>query len=337
MPEDTNQGTGPRESQEKPSRGIVVIGEILVEIMADTVGDGFRAPIGLTGPFPSGAPAIFIDQVARMGSPCAIISAVGDDDFGRINTERLAADGVDIAGIAIDRDRPTGSAFVRYRADGSRDFIFNIRHAACGRVQLTSAAEAILAVASHLHVMGSSLSSPDFVALNLDVARAVKARGGTVSFDPNVRKEMLAVPGLRAAMEDILRLTDLFLPSGDELTLLCDAASEREAIADLLRGGVTAIVHKRGRDGARYHDVRRTVSQAAFAVDEVDPTGAGDCFGGVFTALWLQGAPPDEALLYAAGAGACAVTRRGPMEGTANRTELARFIAHHRSGPESGA
>ena len=61
---------------------IVTIGEILVEIMATQPGDGFRAPIELTGPYPSGAPAIFIDQVAKLGQPCAIISCVGDDDFG---------------------------------------------------------------------------------------------------------------------------------------------------------------------------------------------------------------------------------------------------------------
>ena len=33
---------------------------------------------------------------------------------------------------------------------------------------------------------------------------------GTVSFDPNLRKEMLAVEGLNAAMVDILSMADLF-------------------------------------------------------------------------------------------------------------------------------
>lgn len=48
---------------------IVVIGEILVEIMADTIGKGFDTPQPLTGPFPSGAPAIFADQAAKLGQP----------------------------------------------------------------------------------------------------------------------------------------------------------------------------------------------------------------------------------------------------------------------------
>ena len=105
---------------------VVTIGEILVEIMATGIGDGFLEAIPLVGPFPSGAPAIFIDQVAKLGQPCGIIGCVGDDDFGRVNVERLRRDGDDVLAIAVDPDRPTGSAFVRYRADGSRDFVYNL-------------------------------------------------------------------------------------------------------------------------------------------------------------------------------------------------------------------
>ena len=74
---------------------IMTIGEILVEIMATERGQSFRAPGPLVGPFPSGAPAIFIDQVARLGFPAGIIGCVGDDDFGWLNIERLKRDGVD--------------------------------------------------------------------------------------------------------------------------------------------------------------------------------------------------------------------------------------------------
>ena len=38
---------------------ILVIGEVLVEIVALEKGYGFRSPMNLVGPFPSGAPAIF--------------------------------------------------------------------------------------------------------------------------------------------------------------------------------------------------------------------------------------------------------------------------------------
>ena len=306
---------------------IAIIGEIVVEIMADETGNGFLEPIALTGPFPSGAPAIFASQAARMGQPTALISAVGDDDFGRINLQRLRQDGVDLSAIHIDADRPTGSAFVRYREDGSRDFVFNIKHSACGTLARTSSANEVLNSCDHLHVMGSSLSSPDIITFNIEAAEALKARGGSLSFDPNLRKEILNADGMREAMRHILKLTDLYLPSGDELTLLTDKQDSNGAIRELLDAGITAIVHKSGAHGARYHDSNGMRQVAAFAVDEIDPTGAGDCFGAAFTTLWLRGHNIDEAMRYAAAAGALAVTRRGPMEGASDQATLERFIA----------
>jgi tagatose kinase len=306
---------------------IVVAGEILVEIMADTVGNGFRGPVALTGPYPSGAPAIFIDQVARVGQPCGIVSMVGNDDFGRLNVDRLAADGVDVSAIGIDADRPTGSAFVRYRADGSRDFVFNIRHSACGILPKSKAVDALLKGADHLHVMGSSLSSPEIIAFNIDAAKAIKAKGGTVSFDPNLRKEILDSPGMAEAMRKIRSLTDLFLPSGEEISLLTNAQSADEAVAELLADGITTVVHKQGATGVTYHDAKGSCFVPAFSVVEVDPTGAGDCFGGAFTAFWLRGEEIERALTLAAAAGALAVTKRGPMEGAATLDTITAFAA----------
>ncbi|MEP1207844.1 MAG: sugar kinase [Rhizobiaceae bacterium] len=311
---------------------VIVIGEILVEIMADSVGAGFQEPIAMTGPFPSGAPAIFIDQVARMGQPCAILSTVGNDDFGTLNLSRLKADGVDISGVRVDQQLPTGTAFVRYRQGGTRDFIYNIRHSACGLPPNHELAEGAVSAADHIHVMGSSLASPDLIALNLRAVQDVRGRGGTVSLDPNLRKEILETPGLRAAMTQILAMTDLFLPSGQELMLLTDANEHKGAIEELLKRGIKAVVHKLGDGGARYHDTAESLFLPAFNVDEVDPTGAGDCFGGAFTALWLRGTDTLEALSLAAAAGALAVTKRGPMEGAATIDELRAFVVQQSGG-----
>lgn len=316
--------------------GIVTIGEILAEIVATEPGIGFREPVHLVGPFPSGAPAIFIDQVGKLGVPCGIISAVGQDDFAWVNVERLRRDGVDVSAIAVDPTHATGSAFVRYRPNGDRDFVYNIRHAACGETRLTEAALALLARASHLHVMGSSLASPAIVAETRTAIGIIKGQGGTVSFDPNIRKEILDSPGMRGALLEMLSLCDLFMPSGHELTLLTEQKNEGGAIAEILGLGVSAIVIKHGAEGASYHDGRENRRVPAFPVTEVDPTGAGDCFGATFVACRLQGRSVSECLRYAAAAGALAVTRRGPMEGTASFAELDAFILSQRRGQGAG-
>lgn len=305
---------------------VVVIGEILVEVMADTIGNGFASPQALTGPYPSGAPAIFADQAAKFGQPVAIISAVGNDDFGRLNLARLKQDGVDISGVHVDADYPTGSAFVRYRADRNRDFVFNIKHSACGKLNASPAADSILASADHLHIMGSSLASDEFIALNIKAAKKIRSRGGTVSFDPNVRKEIPSTSHIAEAMHEFIELTDLFLPSGAELTMLTAAQTPPEGAAELIRKGVQAIVHKNGAEGAVFYGPNETHRVHAFPVVEVDPTGAGDCFGGAFTSLWLRGTPAPEALQFAAAAGARAVAARGPMEGSSTFAQIAEFM-----------
>ncbi len=306
---------------------IVSIGEIVAEIIAEDRGAGFREPVRLQGPYPSGAPAIFIDQVARLGHPAGLISCVGDDDFGWINVERLRRDGVDTSAIRIHPDQATGTAFVRYRDTGERDFVFNIRHSAAGHTRIGETGRALLDGCGHLHVMGSSLFSPPLVAEAGQAIRHVKGRGGTVSFDPNVRKEMLAIPGMREALGAVLRQCDAFLPSGPELTLLTEAASEAGAIAEILGLGVSAVVVKRGRDGASFHGRDGALHRAAFPTAEIDPTGAGDCFGATFVTCRLQGRGVEESLRYANASGARAVGVRGPMEGTSSFAELDVFIA----------
>jgi tagatose kinase len=314
-------------------RSILTIGEILVEIMATEKGDGFLEPVSLIGPFPSGAPAIFIDQAAKFGQPAAIIGCVGNDDFGRVNLNRLRRDGVDVEGVRIDPEMATGSAFVRYRPDGSRAFVYNIKHSAAGAISLDAAAKAVLNRSDHLHVMGTALSSPNIVEVVLGAAEAIKARRGTISFDPNLRPEILNLPGLREACETLFRRCDLFLPSGVELYLFTKAKEEKPAVAEILARGVRAIVHKRGADGASYYDSATRLAQPGFEVEEVDPTGAGDCFGATFVSCWLRNMPPARCLAYAAASGALAVTRQGPMEGAASQADLDAFLANHSNKP----
>jgi fructokinase len=88
----------------------------------------------------------------------------------------------------------------------------------------------------------------------------------------------------------------------------------------LKRGAAGATIF--GRDGLR-------IDRPAFAVEEVDPTGAGDCFGGAYVTCRRLGMSAGEALAYANAAGARNVTFRGPMEGAGTLTELDRFMAQN--------
>lgn len=306
----------------------ITVGEILVEFMATSVGDGFREPIDLVGPFASGAPAIFTDQCARIGGSAAIVGAVGADDFGRLNVNRLARDGADVSAIAVDPDYPTGSAFVRYRADGSRDFVYNIATSAAARFGWSEAVEALVSKAGHLHVMGSALSMPSAVAVIDRAVRVVKDRGGSLSFDPNLRKELRYDEATERRFAELVAMADLLLPSGEELERAAGVTGREAAIGTLLSMGIPEIALKEGARGASvFTPGAEPLHVAAFAVTEIDPTGAGDCFGGAYVACRRLGSSIEEALTYGCAAGARNVTVRGPMEGAGTRAELEAFIA----------
>lgn len=306
----------------------MTMGEILVEIMAAEVGQSFRAPGRLVGPFPSGAPAIFIDQVARLGHDAGIIGCVGDDDFGWLNVERLRHDGVDTSAITVMKQAVTGSAFVTYDQAGERHFIFNITNSASAHLSASHVNAPVLADCTHLHVMGSSLFSSGIREAMTKAVDIVTGQGGRVSFDPNIRPELLGLPEMREALTAVLKRTDIFLPSGPELTLLVDATTEEDAIEELLGLGVSEIVVKRGRQGCTYHDATRHLTVPALEVEEVDPTGAGDCFAATYVTCRHQGRPVEESLRYACASGARAVTKTGPMEGTGGFPHLDALLAH---------
>ena len=306
----------------------ITIGEILVEIMAVDRGTGFLEPTALVGPYPSGAPAIFIDQCARIGGSAGIIACVGDDDFGRVNVTRLRSDGADISAISINPDFPTGSAFVRYRNDGSRDFVFNIAKSAAAKIDLTSAARALIDRSGHLHVMGTALAIPGAAEIIEHAVTVIKGRGGSISFDPNVRKELLGDTETRTRFARLVDIADLILPSGEELFVAAGGEDEGEAIRALFGRNAGEVALKRGADGSTvFTREGQRIDCPGFIVEEIDPTGAGDCFGGAYVACRRLGMSIEQALIYANAAGARNVTVMGPMEGAGTLAELDAFIA----------
>ena len=136
--------------------------------------------------------------------------------------------------------------------------------------------------------------------------------------------------GMHEAIDFILRNTDIFLPSGQEIALLTDADNDDDAIEEILGLGVSQIVLKKGSQGCSYADKNQRLSMPAYVAKEIDPTGAGDCFGGTFVTCRLMDMPVADALRYANASGAIAVSRKGPMEGTSTFGELDEYLSRNK-------
>ncbi|MBO3803426.1 MAG: sugar kinase [Candidatus Brockarchaeota archaeon] len=308
---------------------IIALGESLVEIMRRK-GVPFTKQDVFLGPYPSGAPAIFADAAARLGASTGLISVVGQDDFGLVVKERLRRDGVDTRHVRVARGFPTGVAFVTYERDGSRKFIFHLKHAAAGQLCAADVKAEYFRKAKFLHVMGSTLFIGDGARKAcMEAVRIAERAGVKISFDPNLRPELASLKEIRRACEPVLRRAHVVLPSGEEAKILTGEDDPLEACRKLLRLGPGIVALKRGRFGSTVltEEVGEGTHVAAFKVKEVDPTGAGDSYDAGFVTGLLRGHSLKRAATLANAVGALSVTKFGPMEGCPNLSEVSRFMA----------
>ena len=307
---------------------IVTIGEALVEIMRTARDQPLDRPAEFSGPYPSGAPAILASAAARLGASVGFVGTVGDDPFGHCVMERLLADGIDCSAMRQTQERPTGVAFVAYKSDGSRTFIFHVVQSAAALVDVGQLPQGYLDETRYLHIMGSALTLSDGVRRACyHAAEVVHAHGGTVSLDPNLRPELMPLERIRALCEPVLRLASAVFPSGPELTTLTGANTPEEGARKLLDAGVGLVALKQGELGSTLYTTQGTVAIPAYKVTEVDPTGAGDCYDAAFLVGLSEGWPLEVAGLFANAVGALATTRLGPMEGAFSREEVLAFMA----------
>ncbi|MGQ9746635.1 MAG: carbohydrate kinase family protein [Candidatus Caldatribacteriaceae bacterium] len=303
------------------------LGELLVEIMRDKVDVPLGVPGTFVGPFPSGAPAIFADCLARLGEKVFFVGAVGNDDFGTLIVDRMKRDGVNVSGIKHLSDFTTGVAFVTYFRDGSRKFIYHISRAASGQIFPEDISEEIFANLDFLHVMGSSmLINEQCREAHLRALGLVKQGGGKVSFDPNFRPELLGKEKARELFQPILRESTVFFPTAEEVKVLTNEEDIERACWAVLEQGPTIVALKKGREGSTIYTRDGRWDIPAFVVEEVDPTGAGDCYCAGFLAGLARGLSVEEAGRLANAVGALAVTKKGPMEGAPTWQEVQEFL-----------
>ena len=307
---------------------IVSIGELLVEIMRSKAGVPLSKPSEFLGPYPSGAPAIFIDAAARLGQSCAIAGAVGTDEFGKCLLDRLEADGVDTTHILRLADYTTGIAFVTYFADGSRQFLFHIAHSAAGQVAELDIDS--LAESSFLHICGSSLAVNKAMRDSCyNACEVVKAADGKISFDPNLRPELVGEEQFYEICRPVLERSYVVLPGEREAELLAGVEGPENACRVLLEKGPSLIGLKRGAHGCTVFEHDGSFDVPSFPIQVVDPTGAGDCFDAGFVVGLLEEMPTKRVALLANAMGALGTSRMGPMEGAYFRADVFRFMEDH--------
>ncbi len=302
------------------------MGELLVEIMRPKPDMGLMETGEFAGPFPSGAPAIFIDTAARLGHSAGIIGGIGDDDFGTCVLDRLIKDGIDCSHVEIFPHKTTAVAFVTYFRDGSRKFIYHFDNTPA--VMARFKPESFKEVPAFFHVMGCSImANKEFAVSILEAAKYFAKQGTVISFDPNIRAELTDEESLENTIHPLLSLSSVLLPGTGEIGLLSGCEDIDASVDKLFKSKkLETIVLKRGNEGCTVYTRERSVDISAYSVEEVDPTGAGDCFDAGFLCGLLEKRPLFECGCMAAASGALNAAAFGPMEGDISRERVQEIV-----------
>ena len=307
---------------------IMIMGELLVEIMRPHEDIPLSKSDYFRGPFPSGAPGIFISTVARLGYSAAIISGVGDDDFGENIMQRLKKDGVDVSRVLVSDQGHTGIAFVTYFADGERKFLFYMDNSPCVMAKAPETLEG-LEDTKYMHVMGCSLMSDvGFANEIVKTMNMMKERGVKISFDPNVRLEMMRDPAVMQILQQVFDNSNILMPGVAELKMLAGEEDLNKAIEKVfMNENLEILVLKNGSKGSLiYTRNGLEVEQGIYKVVQEDATGAGDSYDAAFICGLAEGKSLAEAAKMGAAAGALNAAAFGPMEGKISRETVFEMI-----------
>jgi 2-dehydro-3-deoxygluconokinase len=114
-------------------------------------------------------------------------------------------------------------------------------------------------------------------------------------------------------MLPVIGQSDIFLPSLDDMTLLCGLSDPHAIVAWCHQQGAKTVLLKLGAQGVLLSDQGQPSQLAAHPVQAVDATGAGDCFAGNLLARLCAGDTLAQAAGYANAAAALAVQGYGAV------------------------
>ncbi|MCS3454530.1 fructokinase [Aeromonas sp. BIGb0405] len=278
---------------------------------------------------PGGAPANVAVGVARLGGESAFIGRVGADPFGRFMADTLVVEGVDIRHLTQDPAHRTSTVLVELDEAGERSFTFMVRPSADQFLEPTDLPR--FEAGQWLLSCSIALANEPVRSSCLQAMAAIKAAGGRVCFDPNLRPEVWGNPAeMLPQVSAAMTLADVAKLSVEELQLLSGEDDLAAGLATL--SGPALVLVTRGAAGVVARLGGELLEWVGQKVTPLDTTGAGDAFVAGLLAALAEGerlpalSELPAILAQAHGCGALATTAKGAMTALPTRTELDAFL-----------
>ncbi len=260
-------------------------------------------------------------SLAKLGTPVRLLGVVGRDANGDKILGRLAATGVDVSRVGRS-DLPTNSSICVVHPSGDRLF-FHQRGAssAVSPDMLDFSPESNIGY-SHFH-LANLYTVPAIRTSAPGVLQRARANGLTTSLDTGWDADGRWMEDLRPC----LPFVDLLFVNESEGKMLTGSEAPREVVERLRVLGASDVVVKLGGKGCVVFAGNGEYAAPGFAVEAIDTTGAGDCFGGGFLAALRHGKNIMDAACFANAVGALKVSQLGAVKGVRGFAETETWMA----------
>lgn len=257
---------------------------------------------------------------ARLGSRCAYVGVLGDDELSRFVIQSLAREGIELD-YRIERAdaRPAHSTIIVDQRGKTRTILFSL-DGALGADPLRPEADLIRAAGVLL---------VDHHGLEGTVRAARLARESGVGVVADLERD----PG--GLFAELLALVDHLIISRRFARELSGAEDPARAAQRLYNRDRRAVVVTCGAAGCWY--VGESCGEAArhtpaFPVEVVDTTGCGDVFHGAYASALARGGDLRQRVVFASAAAALKATKRGGQAGCPTTEAVNNLIQERRSG-----
>ncbi|MCS3447175.1 sulfofructose kinase [Bradyrhizobium elkanii] len=246
--------------------------------------------------------------VARLGASVAFWGRAGDDAAGHEMRSAFAAEGVDVENFRLFPDGRSSVSGIIVDSSGERQIV-NFRGLlpeAADWLPLEAVARA-----------SSVLADPRWVEGAATLFREARARGIPTVLDGDMADAEV--------FERLLPLTDHAIFSEPALASFAGSAKD-ESLAALARFGCSVVAVTRGEDGVNWYENGQLHRHAAYAVDVVDTTGAGDVFHGAYALAIGAGLEVRNAMAFSAATAAMKCRHAGGRNGIPTINECVAFM-----------
>ncbi|WP_122056058.1 ribokinase [Vibrio sp. Evd11] len=271
---------------------------------------------------PGGKGANQAVAAARLNADIGFIACVGDDPFGINIRQDFAKDGINIDGVIVADNTPTGIAMIQVSATGENSICLSAEannKLTCDQIE--PHLEKIRGAKYLLTQLETPIEGIEYAA------KVAKESGIQVILNP--------APA-RPLSDSLLACVDVITPNETEAEVLTgitviDSASAHQAALALHGKGIETVMITLGAKGVWVSKNDKGELIAGFRVEATDTTAAGDTFNGALVTGLLEDMPLERAIKFAHAAAAISVTRFGAQTSIPSRAETDAFLSEQLS------